>query len=334
MDSHKMKICIVSPDSDNWIDPPVASLLRHMDGRVDSPSDADVCIVPITYGSHFRFNGLSQLSGRKWVLVDYSEFGWDWNQQCSYLWGNGDRMKRECFGSHPEYQKLQQFILDNPPILTFQRELLRWDVSDRVLPIEYLSWLPVHGNDTKEDFLKRPLDVSYVWSRSHESRMHVHGAIFQTAGKFGYDVISDFSHVDKAIQDNPSVPKWLSAHVPHYARIDVRDCQNFIRRSKITIAMPGCGVKCFRHGENCGDAIMAMPRNNLAWSYPWTHENSIHLYQDAKYYEHDATTGHIANSLMRPDLYNIYCAAMDNAQNYRPEAYLRRHVAGNIQKFL
>jgi len=322
---------ILSPDANGWIDPPVHDTLRQLPNLV-TDVEPDAWLVPITYGSHFKFEGLAQIKGKKWVLVDYSEFGWDWKQDTSYKWLNGDRFKHPSFAHHEEYIKLQHFMLDNPPILTFQRELLERDRSDTLVPIEYLSWLPDdRGMDTKEQFLKRPLDVSYIWSRSHEERPKMHGAIFDCCGGWGYDVISEFSHVERALQESRSAKKWLSVHVPHYARIDVREVQKFVKMSKITISMPGCGVKCFRHGEVCQDAIMAMLKDELAWSYPWNYGNSIPICS-SDIDERQITE--ISNSLENQDLYNIYIAAMENGRKYRSETYLRQWVMGNIQRVL
>ena len=108
----------------------------------------------------------------------------------------------------------------------------------------------------------------------------------------------------------------------------MRECQKYIRQSKITISMPGCGVKCFRHGENCQDAIMAFPIDSLAWSYPWTEQNSI------RFIPFGAFAGSIHRSIENSNLYELYCAATENGRNYRPETYLRRWVLANIERNL
>ncbi len=225
-----------------------------------------------------------------------------------------------------------KFAIEHPPILTFQRELLEKDRGERVLPLDYLNWLPEAGNDTKEDFRKRPIEVEFDWGRSHEARMWLHGAIFHRAGKLGYDVVSEFAHLEHALR-NQHPRLWVSVHTPHYARLDVRQLQGIVRRSIITVVMPGAGRKTFRMGERCADAIMAMPRHDLACAYPWNESNSIVL-PSAETLKHTDAVPFLADALMRPDLYELYCAAMENAQNYRPENYCRRHIAGNVEKFL
>lgn len=293
--------------------------------------DADVVVVPVTRLPDFRFNPVLNDLKKPWVLVDYCEFGWNDPMSSSYLWGN-NRIQREDFQGD-EWHKFDEFVVQNPPILMFQRELLEKDRTDWILPIEYVNHLPEFGIDTREEFNKRPLEVSFNFGRSHEYRMDLHGAIFSNAGRLGYDVVSQFDHVDKAIRDNAHL-KWLTVHAPHYSRIDVREVQKFTRMSKITIVPGGCGFKTFRHGEVSADAIMAIPRNRLAWAYSWDHTNSVMVPEYGSHEAADDSCTVIQNALMSFDLYEIYCNAMTNARNYRFPEYLRRHVTGNIEKFL
>ena len=319
-----LKIHIQSPCQSGNVDGPVDFILRHLpqENKASSIEQCDVVIVPITHFHWFRFSeeNMDKVKGKKWVLVDYSEFGWDWDQETSYLWG---RSMLDCpkFGESEHYRKFDQFVRENPPILTFQRELLKKDRADKLIPIEYTSHLQELGAQTNEEFLKRPLEVSYYWGRSSEDRVNVHASIFTSAVINGFDVLTQFNFVEPAIKDNPSSKKWLAVFAPHYARLDVNEVQPIIRKSKATIVMPGCGVKTFRHGESCGDAIMAMPDNNLAWSYPWiSGENCMDL--------SDLSCGFDLIDEVR--LCNIYRSAMENARNYRIDTYLRRWVVGNI----
>lgn len=323
-----MKVFIQSPCFSGNVDGPVDSMLRQIPGECKAShlEAADAIIVPITHFHWFKFNpeAMDKVRGRRWVLMDYSEFGWDWDQGTSYNWGS-TMLNLPKFGENEEYRKFDQFVRDNPPILTFQRELLQKDRTDKRIPIEYTAWLPEHGNDPKEDFFKRPLEVSYYWGRSHEDRPRVHGEIFLEASNKGFDVLTQFDQIENAIKDNANSKKWLAVFTPHYARIRVEDIQGIIRRSKATIVMPGCGVKTFRHGEHCGDAIMAAVPDNLAWSYPWViGENCL-----------NATPSGLTEQLQDKDrLYQIYVNAMENARNYRYQEYLRRWVIGNIERVL
>lgn len=324
-----VKIHIQSPDVNNGIDPPVHHILRQLpqENRCDSLEQADVIMVPITHFDWFRYNedAMNKVRGKKWVLVDYSEFGWDWDQETSYNWGN-TMLNCPKFGQNEHYHKFDQFVRDNPPILTFQRELLEKDRTDKLIPIEYTSHLQEFGADTKDQFLKRPLEVSYYWGRSSEYRVRFHGNIFYAAAELGLDVLTQFNFAEPAVKDNPSSKKWLAVFAPHYARLDVNEVQHIIRKSKVTVSLPGCGVKTFREHENCGDAILAVDRHRLAYSYPWIPDENCIRADSPQQIDLDMSD--------TDRLYEIYTAAMDNARNYRIDTYLRRWVVGNIERCL
>lgn len=310
--------------------------LRQIPDRATDALGADVTIVPISHSHDFRFNeaAMGELGNRKWVLVDMSEFSWDWDQKTSYLWGK-DRLALAKFNNE-EYGKFDDFVRKHPPALTFQRELLQSDRSAKVLPIEYTAWLPETGSDTKEDFLKRPLSSLFNWGRSSESRMYLHGAFFTESPLLGYDVISDWSHIEKALKENICGPmKVASIHVPHFARIDVREAQKFCRISKIGVILWGCGQKTFRDGENCQDFLMARPKSNLAWSHPWDESNSIVLPTCMSAESARDAVKIIISSLSDEDrLYDLYRAACENALEYRFDAYIRRWLLGNIERVI
>lgn len=325
-----MKYFLQHPEATGRFDPPGVSTVQQTQGRVEKVEEADVIFIPEARFDGFRFDDKLNDIQKPWVLFSWSEFGWDDPRETSYLWSR-DRLSHPAF-QDDEWRKFDQFAKDHPPILTFQRELLAKDRSDRVQPIDYLAWLPEIGNDDRDTFLKRPFDVEFDFGRSHEARMWFHGAVFQNAGRFGYDVVSEFSHVPRALED--AGRKWLSVHVPHYARIDVLEVQKLVRQSTITVILPGAGQRTFRSGERCSDAIMAMPRHRLAEVYPWDASNSIVLPEIKTWSDAHDSCKVLADALMRTDLYELYCAATENALNFRAEPYCRRHIAANVERFL
>ncbi len=327
-----MKYFIRHPDASGRFDPPGVDCIRQTPGRVEKEEEADVIFVPVARFDGFRFDDKLNDIKKPWVLFDWAEFGWDDPGTTSYIWGGNGRTAHAAFRDE-EWVKFDQFVFNHPPLLTFQRELLAKDRTDRVLPLDYLNWLPEAGNDTKEDFLKRPIEVEFDWGRSHEGRMYLHGSIFENAGGLSYDVVSEFCHLEHVLRGG-SKRVWLSVHTPWFARLDVRQLQGIVRRSMITVVLPGAGSKTFRQGERCSDAIMAMPKHELASAYPWDATNSIVLPKIKNVINAVEAVGQLANELMRTDLYELYGNAMANALNYRPENYCRRHIAGNVEKYL
>lgn len=325
-----MKYFLLHPDANRY-DPPGVDCVKQCPGRVEKMEEADVIFVCEARFDGFKFDDSLNNISKPWALFSWSEFGWDNPLYTSYLWGK-DRLSHSAFQS-PEWEKFDKFVRDNPPKMVFQRELLKSDVTEKVQPLDYLNWLPVYGNDTKDEYLSRPLDISFNFGRSHESRMWFHGAVFQNAGRFGYDVVSEFSHVEKELTGKGR--KWLSVHSPHYARIDAREVQKINRKALITVVLEGAGKKTFRLGECCADGVMAIPINGLAMAYPWTCENSIQLWPlESPEYAVNAVKS-ISDALMDRDrLYEVYCAAMENSLNYQPVDYMRRHVAERVKNHL
>lgn len=328
-----MKYFMMSADKRGTYDPPGWDVTRQTPGRTEKKEEADVIFLVQNRHPEFKFNDAlhDEMVGKPWVLFNWTENGWDWDQKETQFFGlNTEKFFGD--GYNEDWRRFDQFVKDHPPLLTFQRELLAKDASERVLPLDYLNWLPEYGNDTKEDFLKRPIEVEFDWGRSSEVRPLLHGAIFQGVTQYGYDVVSEFCHLEHAIREGTK-RIWLSVHTPWYARLDVRQLQGIVRRSLITVVLPGAGEKTFRLGERASDALMAIPEHKLASAYPWDSSNSITL-PPARELATVNAVPFLADALMRTDLYELYCNAMGNAQNYRPEAYTRRHIAANVEKYL
>lgn len=313
-----MTFQILSPDAQRRYDPPAMRLLQCL------PQGGDVAVVLVTRIDGFQFRADLKLiiGGRPWVLVDFSEFSWDWDQQSSYLWGR-DRTEHEWFRGD-EYRKLDQFIRDNPPVLTFQRELLRGDASEYVLPIEYANYSPRVEPDTEERFHARPISVLFNWGRSSETRPRLHGNIFRESGRYGYEVCSQWDHIDRAIADKGDRQLWCAIHTPHYARVDVSETIRRFSQAKITVAMPGCGRKNFRNGE-INNSLQVILGDKLAWGVC---PAGAHMLEGS---EVEEINGLLANGGGNYAAYRRSHAASDAL---RPERYLREYVVPAIQKSL
>lgn len=310
-----MRFSIASPDAYDRIDPPVNRILTYL----PSEGGEHVTVVPITRLHDFKFD---LRIGGPWVLVDFTEFGWDWKQDTSYLWGV-NRLDHEWFKGD-EWRKLDDFILKNPPILTFQRELLEKDVSDKHLPIEYLNYSQPVTPDTEEQFSKRPVDVMFNWGRSHEARPKLHGDIFRESGRYGYSVVSQWDHIERQCAENNPGGVWCAIHTPHFARIDCREAIEWFGKCKIVVAMNGCGVKTFRHGE-IPNSIVASPMDELAWKASprvWLSVDHIRELKKVLDGDWDASP------------YGLYMDSIEYADSLRPERYIAEYIKPEIRSRL
>ena len=96
-------------------------------------------------------------------------------------------------------------------------------------------------------------------------------------------------------------------------------------QSKISVSMPGSGVKCFRSTESPVNAVPAMMEDDMAWSYPWLHGvNCVRL-------DRMNLFGDLFNATQREDLHAIYIGAQETIELYRSRRYVAEYIIPNIQ---
>lgn len=317
------KIHILSSNTGNDIDPTVTrTLLDFLPRRVSSISDADIVIVPVSWQSGFRFNEALRGLNKKYALLDFLEYGWNWPDGQDNLLGYGNLAK--CgFLNTPEYAKLDDWVGQNKPALYFKRELYEAQRTKTILPVEWLVYLPAKPLHSKEEFDKRAFAVFNCFGLSNPSRMRLHGEIFMGAHDAGINVIDSWSR-----EQNIEKCNWFSIYSPWQARRPIEDVYRIQRRAKISVSLFGAGEKSFRDSESCVGSILARPYDSLAWSYPWNHgENCIRLRQDHLFEDLLAAT--------RLDgLYGVYVECQRNAENYRSENYVKNYIQPQLEAVL
>ena len=318
-----MKFFIMSGDgrghNDNIL---LSGIVRNME-IVDRYESADAVIVPVSYYNDYVFNKDLYRIKLPWIAFDSMEYGWDWDRAESHLFGVNSGAFSKVSG--PEYMKLDEFFRDVPPVLYFKRELLASDVSERVMPIEYVTWWPEPDRCGKAEFHSRRITVFYNWGYSHPSRMLLHGEIFSKM--HNYEIISEWGHYEKYFS-SPRGETWAPIFTPHFARVNYNEIIRFQNDSKISVSLPGCGVKCFRHGEANVGSIMAMQYDNLAWSVPFDHGvNCLRIRSENMFQD-------LYESAHRDDLYDIYVRSYDTSKKYRAEYYAKNYIIPNIERVL
>lgn len=296
-------------------------LMRHIPTGGDTPILLSVC------APNYKFNHdlNSQLAGKKYIHIDYLEWGWQWDFKERNTIGDSP-----CYpcgqDSNHEWGTLHSFIRDNPPVLTFQRELRREDAASNVIPIDFLCTNPSPKLDTRDEFNNRPYDVFSSWGYSHPNRARVHGDIFHAMGGRGINVIDGY---DKLGGNSHHVPArtWLSIFTPHWVRKPMSEVIKYQAQSKISLSLYGAGAKCFRDAEAPVGSIMAHQTHWLARSYEWDDTNSVKL---TEFKEVDD----LLRALENPNLYDIYVAGQENIDRYRIHRYLPDYVLANVARVL
>ena len=300
----------------------VADKKQNTDGvahKMLSYVESKIPIVLMSRTARFKFNEeLKKLD--KYILVEFSEMGWDWKFGDTHVWGSNTEKFPQFQGE--EYKKFDEWVAQNPPLLTFARELLQKDVSEKLIPVDYPCWYEPTAIDDKRAFDGRPVSAFYFWGRSHEARLRLHGNMWIKASQRGFSVCDNLNYFEKFVFEEEG-RKIVSLWIPHYGRVDVREIIGRQMLSKISIAMPGAGIKTFRNCESSINSVMMKWKDNLAWSYPWDEANCL-LTEEGKEIDD------IEAALNNPNLYEIYKAGVANCQRYQINNYITNYIQPKI----
>jgi|SRR5882757_4474441 len=315
-----MKIAILSPDATGKIDGTIQhQILDNLPNVTSSHHDADVVIIPVSFFPDIKFNNRLNDIRKPYVLLDFMEYGSAWDQVDTHIFGRNKASNIQT----PDWNRFDDWVRSNPPKMTFKRELLSKDACSTINPIEFLCYLDRHPTQTQEEYNARPLEVSFIWGYSWESRPRLHGDIFKGMSTHSLGVISGWDQFHPHFDHNPPTRNWATCHVPWYARKPMADVLWMNERSKIGVSCRGHGVKNFRNGE-MRSTIMAMPEDDLAWSYPWIHGvNCLRFRNGHEFEDIEAFT-------RRDDLYEIYLNGQENLDNYRTDKYIPNYILPNL----
>lgn len=277
--------------------------------KVQSP----IPIVLVAWSHRFKFNYEAVKDLKDYVLCCYCEYGYDHVMTESHIWGiNSEKFPRYYEG---EWIDFDNWVKQNPPKVLLKRELLKKDVSDTVKPIDYPCYYASREVQTEEQFNGRPVDSFFYWGRSHEARLRLHSNIWKAASERGFSVCDNLNFFDKFVMEEQS-RKWVSLWMPHYGRIDLKEILGRQVLSKTSIALPGAGVKTFRHCESSVNSVMVKWADEFAWTFDWNETNCILTSEGNEIDD-------IENAVNNPNLYDLYRTGIDNCQKYLLPNYLQ-----------
>jgi len=319
---------IITADK-NRTDNPALDMLRKVSSKYP--------ILLLARSENLDFNpDVLRLIGKPYIIADYIENGWDWDRKETLIVGkNCEKFPNVCQNG---WGQLEQFIKDNPPLLYFKRELLAKDKTDKLLPIEYVNLQPLFPTQTKEEFNARPISVFHYWGRSSDSRLMAHAEFWRNAARKGYSVCDNIYYFNNFMQDEVNQPnKWVTMNIPHYNRVEMKHILEINGLSKLSLSLPGAGVKCFRNcGESLCNSVMVMPDDNLSWSYPFV--NNVNCIQ---FPIGNNVTGvekewpiieAIENALKNTTIYEIYIQGLEAAKYYQISNYIKNYLEPIINK--
>lgn len=306
--NYNIKEMIISPDKNGVIDHVVFNILQGVKSGIP--------IIPVTRTANFVFNENLKTVDR-YVLADFVEYDWNWNREETHLFGVNTEMVVDKFPGD-EWKKFDEWVTGNPPTIYFKRELLAKDKFENVYPIDWPCFQQSYPIQSRQEFNARPIDVFNAWGYSHEERRRFHGEVFLNAIKNNRAVIDNLSHLEREMQDHRK--KWVSVFVPWHSRFPMQDILNIQGQSKISVAMPGAGAKCFKMSESPINAVMMMQDDGMKYSYDWVHGENCIMAEPGEEIET------IELALRMSTLYDIYVEGHHNLQNYLLPNYIKNYI--------
>lgn len=328
-----MKYTVLSHSAGGELDAQVwYQLFNNMPGRVESEAQADVVFVLVTVIPNYVFNNRLISIKKPVVLIDYSEYGGDYSfpsNDVNSILGSGSPSRIWRIDT-PEWNRLDTWVKENPPVVRFQRELRSEDANPslRIHPCDWLCMFKPMPPQSKLEFLSRRLQMFSYWGNSWPVREKLHGEIFTRSVALGYVVIDHPELLAAYCSSLPESKFWMSFHA-QYARLPMETVISMAYKSKLCVSLPGAGVKCMRHSEAPVASVMVLARDRLVYSFPWVDgENCLRL---------DLGTSMVDQIMLmldRPDLWDIYQLGLENVDRYRPVRYIQDYLIPIITKVL
>lgn len=278
----------------------------------------NIPIVFVSLSEDLNFNErVLELAGKPYCLISFVEMGYDWDRTKGHEFGKNTQDFSSVF-HWDKWKVFDYFVRDNPPVISFYREALQEQITDKLLPISYPCFIPPYEVQSREDFDKRIFEVFYSFGISHEYRKELHGAIWALSGKYGYTVLDNLYLLQQFIEKESNPRKWISAHIAWWSRQPIESITAINSLSKLGISPAGAGRCCFRHLEIPTVSPMLMWNDNTAWHQKdWIHGvNCIKCEQGT-----EIETA--IEWLAKPDeLYNVYVEGTKTVDKFRFANYI------------
>lgn len=291
--------------------------------------NTDIPIVLVSRVEDVVYNPeLDTLKGKPYVLIDFVELGWNWDMDYGHHWAHNTDKFPEVFRSDG-WKVFDNFVDNNKPIITFQRELLQESVSEKLVPICYPCIIDKVPLQSREQFNMRMLNVFFTWGLSNERRKWLHAKIWKKSSNYGYGVCDNIYYLKGFLQNESNPNKWFTCNIPHYCRLPVEEIMMLNGISKLSFSLPGAGKNCFRHSESPINSVMLMHDDETAWHQ----KDWVHNYNCVKCEDGEEIQAAI-EALNNQDLYDIYVNGVMTVDKFRVERYTKEYIEPLIKSAL
>jgi hypothetical protein len=316
----------------NWILPPMLKELSYL----------KINIVHFENCFGYKFAGKLEQFNEPYVLIDYSEVRGGWSK---FVLGETTKEQNAMIEqSTPEWARLDRWVAENPPIVSFKLNMPSCLRRDNTYPIEYPAVNKIPDPCGYVEWINK-FDVFYSWGLTGNDwdRQRLHGEIMSKMGatfdNTGLSVADSFDLLPiwekyvqsgKCLYEDHLKQKWATIYTPYYNRIPISEVLKWQAKFKISVAMPGNASKCYRHTEAPIGSIMAMWNQDLEWAYPWVHmENCIKLEPKNEFIGLKE-----ALSVKSEKLYKIYQASQETIKKYHVSCYAKNYIVPKIKEYL
>lgn len=309
--------------------------------------EADFSILPIVWEPNYKYDeDLNKIKFKNLIILDFLEYGcgtWSdprYKNLYSYF-GFKHEPYDGFFERELEFYKLhlniKQYLRDKTRVY-FKREMMSSNTFDdfgiKVLPVDFINTYGEYKIYTEEQFWKNKIDLLYIWGRSSQDRVRLHGTLFTQMDRFGHNMFSTEKQYDEEVLKNNRDRSFLLLHKEWYERVDFMKYQN---NTRAVLDLYGAGLKCFRTIESTINTLsFKQDMSILKHAYPWIDkENCVMLANKENSCvldEHKSCD--ILHYYLRgngqSELYKLYLNSCETNLKYRNVNYINDYFLPNV----
>lgn len=301
--------------------------------------DGDYVFLVLNYQSGFVFDyqQAAQLSGKRWIIADYSEYGVNhsWNNRHIYgLTINEHRQTIEI----AELLKLDEFLKQQNIICYFKREFSsaisemidRGEIRFPVHPIEiFFDNIPDIEPIIREQYMSRLGGVFHLFGNSHPDRKALAGEMMKRWERICTSLPKMVDLV------NASLPFHLVEQIEHLSRYSMNDILHWQSKCLLSVNFPGYGQKAFRLREAYHNAVPIFADIGMKYAIQPSNDNAVMLPTENGRIKVDESIAILEEAMRdRENLWHRFQNAHNVAHALQPDSYVRDQINAKILQYL
>jgi len=294
-----------------------------------------IFIVPVFHSKEYFLN--TELAARidrskkPIAFFDYNELGWWVNDLYDHIFGI-NTIQGTQFGENEllvPYEYLSEWMrsmfLAKRVVAYFKRELhktTREKYPDKnIYPIDWVNHIVWDTIDTEQEYNARPIEILFIFGQSHPQRMSFVSSVISFAQVYEWGICTDPSDIEH-------IPgkKVAMFHRGHWNRLSQQEMYNLQSQAKITVSMPGYGVKCFRDAEAPVNSLLAIMKTDIVRMIDWSVAGAVMMVQGKMFSQLENA---LSNSA---ELYSRYLSCVKQSENSKPNKIWYDYILPKLSK--